>query len=77
MSTTLTIRTDETLRKVLARRAEAQGKTVSELVREILEDAVSERPLAEKIGHLRGGLRLSQKPSDKWRRQIRDHNWRQ
>jgi len=76
MSTTLTVRTDESLRKALARRAEAEGKTVSEIVREILEEALVERPLSEKIGHLRGGLRLPRKSSDRWRQQIRDRNWR-
>ncbi len=76
MRTTLTIRTDESLRKALARRAEAQGKTVSEIVREILEEALVERPLSAKTGHLRGGLKLRRKQSDRWRQQIRDRNWR-
>ena len=76
MSTTLTIRTDKTLRNALVMRAKSQGKSVSEFVREILEEAVLERPLGEKIGHLRGGLRLDHKPSEKWRRQIHDRNWR-
>ena len=76
MRTTLTLRTDESLRKALARRAEAQGKTVSEIVREILEEALVERPLSAKIGHLRGGLKLPRKYSDRWRQQIRDRNWR-
>lgn len=76
MSTTLTIRTDESLRKALARRAEAQGKTVSEIVREILKEALVERPLSARIGHLRGGLRLPRESSDRWRQQIRDRNWR-
>ena len=76
MRTTLTIRTDESLRNALARRAEAQGKTVSEIVREILEEALVERPLSAKTGHLRGGLKLPRKHSDRWRQQIRDRNWR-
>ena len=76
MRTTLTIRTDEALRKSLARRAKEQGKTVSELVREILADALANRPLGAKTGHLRGGIRLSGKPKEPWRREIRDRNWR-
>lgn len=42
MSTTLTIRTDETLREALERRAEVQGKTLSALVREMQRDAEPE-----------------------------------
>ncbi len=76
MSNTLTIRTDDALREALARRAKIQGKTVSEVVREILEEALAERPLAAKMGHLRGGLKLPRKPTDHWRKQIRDRNWR-
>lgn len=76
MRTTLTVRADEALRKALARRAKAQGKSMSELVREILEEALAERPLAAKVGHLRGGLEIPRKPSDPWRRQIRARNWR-
>ena len=45
MSKTLTIRTDETLRQALDQRATSQGKTVSEIVREILEQALIERPV--------------------------------
>jgi len=41
-TTTLTIRTDEGLREALQKRAEVQGKTVSELAREILTEAVSD-----------------------------------
>ena len=55
MSKTLTIRTDDSLREALDQRAANQGKTVSEVVREILEQALVERPLASRIEHLRGG----------------------
>jgi plasmid stability protein len=76
MRTTLTIRTDEHLREALEERAALQGKTVSELAREILADAVSERPLGARIGHLRGQLKLPPTSSDPWRQQIRKRNWR-
>jgi predicted transcriptional regulator len=76
MSTTITIRTDKSLRDALARRAKAQRKTVSHVVREILEDALVERPLGEKIGRLRGGLRVAEPPVGSWQRQIRERNWR-
>ena len=47
MSTTLTIRTDDALREELAKRASAQGKTVSEVAREILRNALEERALEQ------------------------------
>lgn len=45
MDTTLTIRTDEGLRKALEERARAQGKSLSEVARDILQAALQERPL--------------------------------
>jgi len=76
MSTTITIRAGEPLREVLNRRAAATGKTVSELVREILESALAERPLRLRAGHLKGRLALPRKASEPWRRQLRQRNWR-
>jgi len=75
-TTTLTIRTDETLREALQKRAAIQGKTVSELAREILSEAVTERPLAERVGHLRGQLDLGSGNSDLWRQELKERNWR-
>lgn len=76
MSTTLTIRTDEALRTALEERAHAEGKTISELAREILREAVDPRPLALRTGHLRGKLSLGVTPEDAWRRAILTRNWR-
>ena len=76
MSTTITIRTDEALRKALASRASAAGKTLSEIIREILEDAVVARPVGTRAGKLRGRLRLSRKTSEAWRKRLRERNWR-
>jgi hypothetical protein len=76
MSTTLTVRTKEPLREALLKRADAQGKTLSELVREILEDAVLERPLGSRIGYLRGRLSLSGLSTENWRERLHDRNWR-
>jgi predicted CopG family antitoxin len=75
MSTTITIRADETLREALAKKAKTEKKTVSEVVREILEDALVERPLAERVGRSRGSLRIAEEPTA-WQRQIRERNWR-
>lgn len=75
-TTTLTIRTTEPLRQALTKRAEAEHKTVSDVVREILEAALIERPLSERVGKLRGGLRLPEPKAD-WQKQIRARNWRE
>lgn len=76
MGTTITIRTDDSLRRELEERASALGKSLSELVREILQDAVAERPLESRTGHLRGQLELGRAGSDTWRRELRERNWR-
>jgi hypothetical protein len=76
VSTTLTIRADQELREALEKRAKAERKTVSCIVREILEDALTDRPLEVKAGHLKGSLDLASEPSNPWRKQIRARNWR-
>lgn len=76
MRTTLTIRTDERLREALEERAAMQGKTVSEVAREILSAAVSERPLGARIGRLRGRLELPRDSADPRRSRLRKRNWR-
>ena len=75
MSTTITVRTTAALRKALERRARSLGKTASEFVRETLEDALAERPLGDRAGHVKGRLELAQ-PSEEWRQQIEERNWR-
>ena len=76
MSTTITIRVDDPLREVLDKKAAASGKTVSELVREILEEALTEMPLQVRAGHLKGMLRLPRKTSEPWRKRLCERNWR-
>jgi plasmid stability protein len=76
MRATLTIRTDDKLRSALQQRAEVQGKSVSEVAREILSEALEERPLSSRTGHLRGQLDLPPDSSDPWQREIRERNWR-
>jgi len=73
---TLTIPTDEKLQEALQERATMQGKTVPELAREILSEAVAERSLAERVGHLRGKLHLQEDTSDPWRAHLRENNFR-
>lgn len=76
MRTTITLRTDETMRDQLQRRASLQGKSVSEVVREILRDALEIRPLGERTGHLQGRLELPRQEDEPWRRELRERNWR-
>ncbi|MGH7573170.1 MAG: hypothetical protein ACREMK_15210 [Gemmatimonadota bacterium] len=76
MRTTLTIRTDRNLREALEERARAQGKTLSEVAREILRSALEDRPLELRTGHLRGRLSLRQEQSEAWRKSLRERNWR-
>ena len=73
---TLTIQTDEKLHEALQERAAMQGKTVPELAREILSEAVAERALSERVGHLRGQLHLEQDNPDPWRKHLRESNFR-
>lgn len=76
MSTTITIRTDDALRRELEERAASLGKSLSEVIREILEAAVTREPLTARTAHLRGTLRLPRSHSEPWRRQLRERNWR-
>lgn len=74
-NTSLTVRTDPGLRAALDRRAEQEEKTVSRVVREILEAALEERSIAERAGHLEGRLRLGS-ADGAWRDRLRERNWR-
>lgn len=74
--TTLTIPADRKLHEALQERATKQGKTVPELAREILSEALAERSLAERVGHLRGQLQLQKDTSDPWRAHLRESNFR-
>jgi plasmid stability protein len=76
MSTTITIRTEAALRSLLKERAAATGKSVSEVVREILELALTEHSTGERVGHLKGRLSLSKPSSEPWRARLRERNWR-
>jgi hypothetical protein len=75
-TSTITVRTGEALRRDLEERAAAAGKSLSEVVREILEAAVSRQPIAGRVSHLKGSLRLPRSHSEPWRRELRERNWR-
>jgi Ribbon-helix-helix protein, copG family len=72
---TLTVRLDKKQDEALTRRATELGKTRSELVRELIERGLDEKPLGLRIGHLKGILDLPE-PKDALRRRIKSHNWR-
>ncbi len=76
MRTAITIRIDPRLRARLEERAAASGRTLSELVREVLESAVEERLLGSRTCHLAGRLELPRRDDDPWRKQLRQRNWR-
>ena len=76
MSTTVTVRIDDDLRRALKARAQAQGKTLSAMVRETLEGAVAERPFGSRAGHLRGRLGVATPIAGTWREKLRERNWR-
>ena len=76
MSTTITIRTDDELREELEKRATALGKSLSEVVRDILQEAVGGRTFGERTAHLKGSVSLPRRPTEPWRRQLRQRNWR-
>lgn len=71
----ITLRADDALRDALRRRA-ALGKSLSELAREILEEAMAVREVSARAGHLRGRLDLSSASPDSARGVVRERNWR-
>lgn len=75
MRKTITVRLDESLRSALERRAKASNTTISRLVRETLREALEDRPLGERIGHLKGTVEIEWR-DDAWRRRLRERNWR-
>jgi plasmid stability protein len=75
MRMTITIRTDGPLREALEKRAEAEGRSLSDVARDILRDGLAERPFGDRVGHLRGRLRLH-RGDEPWRSALRSHNWR-
>jgi metal-responsive CopG/Arc/MetJ family transcriptional regulator len=75
MDKTLTIRLDRAQDEALTARARALGKTRSELVRELIEQGLEERPLGRRIGHLKGRLDVPS-PRTGWQKRIKERNWR-
>ena len=76
MSKTFTIRLGRAESDALARRAKTLGKTRSAVVRQLLVDALVQRPLAIKSGHLKGRLAIARRPRVSWRQELKARNWR-
>jgi len=75
MDKTITVRLDREQDAALTQRAKTAGKTRSAVIREILTQALSEVPLSERAGHLKGSVELA-KPKDAWGKHLRKQNWR-
>ncbi|MBI3049746.1 MAG: ribbon-helix-helix protein, CopG family [Acidobacteria bacterium] len=75
MERILTIRLGTGQDQALTVRARALGKTKSELVRDLIEQAVTDEPLGRRARRLKGRLQLP-RPTSGWRRTLRDRNWR-
>lgn len=77
MSTTFSFRMDSDKRRKLRQKAQSLGKTESELVREILDRELQERPLGTLLQHVKGRLALpSGGVEENWRRTLKERNWR-
>ncbi len=76
MSTTLTVRLEDKQREALEKRAAALGKSMSEVVRDILERALAEEPISARAGHLRGRLTLPKPERGSLRERLKANNWR-
>ena len=76
MPTKLSVRIDDKLREALEKRARAMGKTVSELVRDLLERALAEEPISARAGHLKGRLSLPKPEPGSLRERLIANNWR-
>lgn len=77
MEKSLTIRLEAEQQRLLGQTAQLLGKSVSELVREILEQALAERSIGAKAGHVKGTLALNPVPRDAWARKLKERNWRE
>jgi hypothetical protein len=77
MDTTFTFRISAKQRAKLRRRAKLFGQSEAELLREILDRELDDRPMGERIGHLAGTVSLKGVRLDPWRAQIRKRNWRE
>jgi hypothetical protein len=79
MENTLTIRLSTAQRRLLKRRAAAEKRSESALVRELIEREMRSGFDFQRVRHLVGSVASSpkhRKKEDSWRKQIRQRNWR-
>jgi hypothetical protein len=78
MGTTITIRLPVKQREALRRRAAAEKRSESALVREMIDRAMQRGFDFERVRHLVGSVASSSKHWEKeaWRKHIRERNWR-
>jgi Ribbon-helix-helix protein, copG family len=78
METTLTIRLPRKQRDALRRRAAAEKRSESALVREMIDQEMRREFDFERVRHLVGSIASRSKHWDKdsWRKHIRRRNWR-
>jgi len=78
MDTTLTIRLSAAQRRALKRRAAAENRSESALVRELIEREINGRFDFERVRHLIGSVQTDRKRmrEDAWAQHIRRMNWR-
>jgi hypothetical protein len=78
METTLTIRLGAKLREALKRRAAAERRSESALVRDMIDREIQRGFNFDRIRHLVGSIASQPTHLEKesWRKQIRHHNWR-
>jgi predicted DNA-binding protein len=78
VETTLTIRLSKKQGDALKRRARAEGRTASALVRDMLDREIKRGFDFDRVRHLIGSVRIERKKTggDAWAGHIRRMNWR-
>jgi predicted DNA-binding protein len=78
METTLTIRLSAKQREALRRRAAAEKRSESALVRDMIEREIRHELDFDRVRHLVGSIASPSKhwEKDPWRKHIRQRNWR-
>jgi len=78
METTLTIRLPKRQREALKRRAAAEKRTESALVRELIDREMQRAFDFQRVRHVVGSVASPRKhwEKDSWRKHIRERNWR-
>jgi hypothetical protein len=76
MKTTLTVRLDARRARLLAEASRRLGRSASDIVRDALDVALTERTIAERAGFAKGRIALAGRSASPWGRRLRERNWR-